>query len=110
MDELAGQGGAVEPSIRCAPDRVQKAAPHGYQLQKSAFARVRTGHCCQKAAGGFGIAAPEKAELRVRSPYESRGLSRWCMSLLVLNTGTTFSDTATSAPLRGFRPVRASRF
>src|SRR3954468_19720125 len=59
---------------------------------------------------GVGTAAPGKAELRVRSHYRSLGLSRWCISLLVLNVGTTFSDTATSPPLRGFRPVRASRF
>ena len=32
------------------------------------------------------------------------------MSRPVLKVGTTFSDTATSSPLRGFRPVRASRF
>jgi hypothetical protein len=37
------------------------------------------------------------------------GLSRWCMSLLVLNIGISFSATATTCPLRGFRPVRASR-
>ena len=32
------------------------------------------------------------------------------MSRLGLNGGTAFSDTVTSAPLRGFRPTRASRF
>src|SRR3954463_1090142 len=37
------------------------------------------------------------------------GLSRRCMSRLVLKVGTTFSDIGTSVPLRGFRPVRASR-
>src|SRR4051794_37982276 len=31
------------------------------------------------------------------------------MSLLVLNIGISFSATATTCPLRGFRPVRASR-
>src|SRR3954447_5504379 len=31
------------------------------------------------------------------------------MFRLVLKVGTTFSDTATLVPLRGFRPVRASR-
>src|SRR4051812_9979404 len=57
----------------------------------------------QRAAGGLrGLSG-------ALSPQPSAGLSRRCMSRLVLNVGTTFSDTAISTPLRGFRPVRASR-
>jgi hypothetical protein len=37
-------------------------------------------------------------------------LSRWRISLPVLKTGTTFSVMETDSPVRGLRPVRASRF
>ena len=37
-------------------------------------------------------------------------LSRCRISLPVLKTGTTFSEIDTDSPVRGLRPVRASRF
>src|SRR5215203_935893 len=49
------------------------------------------------------------AGVHVRRTQSSVGLSRQCISRLVLNVGVTISDTGTSAPLRGFRPVRAPR-
>jgi hypothetical protein len=37
-------------------------------------------------------------------------LSRLCISLATLKTGTAFSEIDTAGPVRGFRPVRAPRF
>src|SRR4051812_36868176 len=54
--------------------------------------------------------ATSRVSVRIRSPYASLGLRRRCMPRLVLKVGTIFSGTATLVPLRGFRPVRASRF
>src|SRR3954471_11250918 len=64
------------------------------------------------ALGLWARGAVELQQARARGngvPYASLGLRRRCMSRLVLNIGTTFSDTATLVPSRGFCPVRASR-
>ena len=60
MDELACEGRAVDPPDGRAVDRDQKYTPTDRTVKREPVARIRTGLCCRKAAGGFGRAQREE--------------------------------------------------